>query len=265
VSASSAKPYLASICIHPIKSLDPVSLPSCKIATRGGLEGDRVWAMYDASGRWINGKRTPAVHRLRASYDLDSGIFSFAPVGAAAPASFRLRDQAERAAAWLSGHFGEAVTLRYHPEGFPDDTNAPGPTVISTASLEAVCGWFPDLTLEGARERFRTSLEISGVPAFWEDRLFAADAAHVVPFRMGDVLVEGVNPCKRCIVPSRDPRSAAAIESFQVQFTAARGANLPDWSPAGRFDHFYRLAVNTRVPSREWGKTLRVGDPVSLL
>jgi uncharacterized protein len=265
VDTPSIQPYLASIRIHPIKSLDPISLPSCKIAGRGGLRGDRVWAMYDAKDKWIRGKSTPAVHQLRSSYDLSTGAVNFTSVDSPAPVAFRLPEEASRASAWLSSYFGESVTLRHSPEGFPDDTDAPGPTVISTATLEAVCGWFPGLTLDRARERFRANLEISSVPAFWEDRLFAADAATTVRFRIGDVLVEGVNPCVRCVVPSRDPHTAAVIESFQVRFTAARTANLPAWSPAGRFDHFYRLAVNTRIPPAEWGKTVRVGDPVSLL
>ena len=275
--ATAGQPFLALIRIHPIKSLDPVSLPACKIATRGGLEGDRVWAMYDAEGRWINGKRSAAVHNLRAGYDLAAGAVTLSLPGPAAPATFRLPGEVARAEAWLSEYFGQGVALRHHPQGFPDDTNAPGPTVISTATLEAVCGWFParpggpacagrpGMTLLSARERFRTSLEISGVPAFWEDQLFAADAGKVVPFRIGNVLVEGVNPCARCVVPSRDPQTGAVIASFTAQFSAARQANLPAWSPAGRFDHYFRLAVNTRIAASEWGKTLRVGDSVALL
>jgi hypothetical protein len=39
---------------------------------------------------------------------------------------------------------------------------------------------------------------------------------------------------------------------------------LPDWAPASRFDHFYRLCVNTRpVHSRQI--TLRVGDEIKIL
>jgi hypothetical protein len=220
--------------------------------------------MCDAEGRWINGKRSAAVHNLRASYDLAAGKVTFSLPSPAA-VSFRLPGEAARAETWLSKYFRQPVTLLHHLQGFPDDTNAPGPTVISTATLEAVCGWFPGMTLLSARERFRTSLEISGVPAFWEDQLFAAEAGKVIPFRVGKVLVEGVNPCARCVVPSRDSRTGAAIPFFTAQFSAARQANLRAWSPAGRFDHYFRLAVNTRIPTSEWGKTLRLGDAVALL
>jgi uncharacterized protein YcbX len=43
-----------------------------------------------------------------------------------------------------------------------------------------------------------------------------------------------------------------------------RRATLPSWAPTERFDHFYRLSTNTRVPSADQGKFLRIGDPVIL-
>jgi hypothetical protein len=43
-----------------------------------------------------------------------------------------------------------------------------------------------------------------------------------------------------------------------------RRTSLPSTSPATRFDHFYRLATNTRVPSTEQGKLLRAGDALVL-
>jgi hypothetical protein len=42
-----------------------------------------------------------------------------------------------------------------------------------------------------------------------------------------------------------------------------RAATLPDWAERTRFDHFYRLTVNTRAP-RQAGRTVRIGDPVVL-
>jgi MOSC domain-containing protein len=85
-----------------------------------------------------------------------------------------------------------------------------------------------------------------------------------VRFRIGEVRFEGTNPCARCVVPSRDALTGEPIEEFQKRLTAFRRASLPEWSPASRFDHFYRFAVNTRVPGTETGKTLRTGDPVTL-
>jgi MOSC domain-containing protein len=75
---------------------------------------------------------------------------------------------------------------------------------------------------------------------------------------------EGSNPCARCPVPPRNPHTSAEFPGFQKRFTEQRRATLPSWSPLERFDHFYRMATNTRVAPSEVGKTLRVGDSVVL-
>ena len=296
--------HLAKIRLHPIKSLDPVELSAARIGPNGGLELDRAWALYSADGQstasrsrnnWLNGKRTPLIHHIRAEFAPDRTavtLSSHAPDRPLAPVTIAFPGDTVAAAAWFSAYFAEPVVVRYAPEGFPDDDLAPGPTIVSTDSLEAVCQWFPGLTLESARQRFRATLEVTGVPAFWEDQLFGPDKLTIVRFRIGvdrfavtnekvrsaatnedvrpavtneSVLFEGSNPCARCAVPPRDPRTGAAIEGFQKRFAELRQAQLPAWSPASRFDHFYRLAVNTRVPASEAGKLLRTGDPLQLL
>jgi uncharacterized protein YcbX len=50
------------------------------------------------------------------------------------------------------------------------------PSVISTATIETVASWFDGLTVEGTRRRLRANVEVSGVPAFWEDRFVGAGA-----------------------------------------------------------------------------------------
>ena len=73
---------------------------------------------------------------------------------------------------FLSAAMGEPVRLVEDAErGFPDDTDSPGPTVVSTATLETVASWFPGLTIEEVRRRFRANLEIGDTEPFWEDRL----------------------------------------------------------------------------------------------
>lgn len=260
---SAVTPRLANIRLHPIKALDPVSVNEANIGPNGGLELDRVWALYSADGRWVNGKRTAAIHLIRAAYSTDIRSVTLCVPGdrRGIPAmTFAFPGDTEGAAEWFSMYFEQAIQIRYAREGFPDDGLAAGPTVVSTASLEAVCRWFPGMALEEARRRFRTTLEIEGVPAFWGDQLFGESETSVVRFKIGDVAFEGSNPCARCPVPSRDSQTGATNDGFQKRFTEFRRAQLPPWAPATRFDHFYRLAVNTRVPSTEQGKLLRVGD-----
>jgi MOSC domain-containing protein len=76
---------------------------------------------------------------------------------------------------WMGDFFGFAVALRHESQkGFPDDREAFGPTIVSEASLRTIQNWFPELTLESVRRRFRTNLELIGGETFCEDRLFGA-------------------------------------------------------------------------------------------
>jgi uncharacterized protein YcbX len=302
VNSRLATPRLANIRLHPIKALDPVCVDEARIGPNGGLELDRVWALYSADGRWVNAKRTAAIQLIRAAYaeDLSSVTLTVPGDRRDLPAmTFAFPGDREGAGEWFSMYFEQAIQVRYTREGFPDDGLAPGPTIISTASLEAVCEWFPGMALDEARRRFRATLEIDAangnaatangsglsanasdsaksavdaaephadekLPAFWEDQLFAESESTVVRFKIGDVAFEGSNPCARCPVPARESQTGVTNDGFQKRFTDLRRAQLPPWAPADRFDHFYRLSTNTRVPSTEQGKLLRVGDALIL-
>jgi uncharacterized protein len=267
VTADSANAHLFGIQLHPTKALDAVQVKEARIGPGGGLELDRVWALYSADGQWINGKRTAAIHLIRAAYapDLSSVTLSVPTERGGIPTkTFDFPGGSADAAQWFSAFFDQLVTVRYSPEGLPDDTVANGPTIISTASLDAAASWFPGLTCADMRLRFRTTLEIDGVQPFWEDQLFASDKKDFVRFRIGDVHFEGSNPCARCPVPPRNPHTGAEFPGFQKRFTEQRRTTLPSWSPLERFDHYYRMATNTRVAASESGKLLRVGDSVVL-
>ena len=293
------KPSLANIRLHPIKALDPVSVSQARVSPSGGLEFDRAWALYSVDGKWVNGKRTPAIHAIRATYspDLSSVTLAVPTDRRKIPLrTFAFPEEYEDAAEWFSVFFEQQIIVRYSEGGFPDDPIANGPTIASTASLQAVGDWFtlrnaepregfalhdsefvprpaglapgpdsPGLALDNVRRRFRTSLEIDGVPAFWEDQLFGENERSVVRFTIGEVHLEGSNPCARCPVPPRDPCTGQLIPTFQKHFTQQREATLPPWSPRSRFDHFYRFSTNTRVASSQSGKTLRLHDPLTLL
>jgi uncharacterized protein YcbX len=262
--------WLANIRLHPIKGLDPISVPEARIGPNGGLELDRVWALFSVDGQWINGKRSATIHHIRAEYDPLVSMVTLSVSGGSSkkkeskPARFAFPGDYQRAATWFSEYFVQTVIVRHIPEGVPDDGLAPGPTIVSTASLQSVCDLFPEIPLQEARERFRTTLEIDGVPAFWEDQLFGEEENYPVRFKIGEVAFEGSNPCARCPVPPRNPRTGEDLIGFQKRFTQMRRDSLPSSSPAARFDHFYRMATNTRVPSTEQGKLLRLGDAVVL-
>jgi uncharacterized protein YcbX len=260
-------PRLACIQIHPIKSLDPVEVSTVDIGAAGSLQFDRAWAIYSLDGRLANATRVPALHLIRATYES-----SFATVTLAVPndlrnipgATFAFPADTASAAEWFSNFLGYPVMIRHDPAGIPDDLIANGPTIISTASLQTVCEWFPRLSIDEARLRFRATLELDGVPPFWEDQLFGAELRSVVRFQIGEVAFEGSYPCIRCPIPARDPHTGADTIGFQKRFVQQRRAHLPPWSHADRFEHFYCLATNTRIASTESGKHLNVGDTLLL-
>jgi len=260
-------PHLAEIRLHPIKSLDGVAVPECRIGQGGGLELDRVWALYSADGRCINGKSTAAMHLIRAAFapDVSSVTLSVTGRGDVAPQTFAFPGDFVSAGEWFSRYFERKITVRYVAEGVPDDADRNGPTVISRATFEAVADWFPEIDLEESRRRFRTSLEIGGVSAFWEDRLFGMHESDAVAFTVGDVRITGTNPCPRCTVPARDSRSGIDLLGFQKRLSQGRRSHYPSWAcePEG-LDDFYHLSINTRVAPTEHGKVLRVGDPVNV-
>jgi len=253
--------HLGRITIFPIKSLDGVSVEAARVTGGGILENDRVWAIYDAAGKVVNGKRTPRVHELRCAFDPTIREVRLWPNGESAQTQFQL-DDSPRLDKWLGDFFGFPVAVRHETEkGFPDDHTAFGPTITSEASLLAVQSWFSGLTLESVRRRFRANLELTGGEVFCEDRLFGAPD-ELKPFRLGDVQFFGHNPCQRCVVPTRDADSGHAVADFQKKFMQMRQEQLPPWADVRRFNHFYRFALNTSIPPTEAGKRLCLGDAI---
>jgi len=257
-------PSLARITIYPVKSLDGLEVAGAVVLPSGALEHDRRFAVVDDEGRFVNGKRTAKVHLIRSTYDAPNRTLTLGIQGCEDRRSFSLDADRKTLNEWLSRHFDRSVTVVENAEcGFPDDTDSPGPTLLSTATLRAISEWFPELVEDESRRRFRANLEVGGVEALWEDRLFT-EPGGVVRFRVGDVVFEGVNPCQRCVVPSRSPLDGEPIPEFQNRFRTKRQETLPPWAAPSRFNHFYRLAINTRIAQGQRG-TIRVGDEVEIL
>jgi hypothetical protein len=176
---------------------------------------------------------------------------------------FSLVDSHTELGIWFSKALGiDCVFAENAMTGFPDDTDAPGPTLVSTATLQEVVNWFPGLYLDETRRRFRANLEIDAALPFWEDRL-VGPAGSEVKFKIGQVELLGINPCQRCVVPTRTAETGEITAQFQKTFAVNRERSLPPWAPPDRFNHFYRLAVNTRMAPQNEARPLRVGDLVT--
>lgn len=252
-------PTLSHISIFPIKSLDGVSVQQARILPGGSLEHDREFAIVDNQGKVVNAKRTAKIHQLRSQFDLSQRMITIS-VQDDPPETFSLDHDRDTLADWFSEFFGFAVALHQNQvTGFPDDLQSPGPTIISTATLETMSDWFMDVTVESLRSRFRTNLEFSDTPSFWEDCLYLSKpGGH--SFSIGQIALQGINPCQRCIVPTRDQITGEKTPQFQKTLVENRRASLPEWADETAFNHYYRIAVNTCILASEAGKVLKIGD-----
>jgi uncharacterized protein len=257
--------YLAAIAIYPIKSLDVIKVNQATILESGALQHDREFALFDEQGYFVNGKRNSKVHLLRTEFDAEFKRLSLHIQGTEQKTIFHINHERTLLEDWLSNYFGFRIKLVQNTiTGFPDDTHAKGPTVISTGTIEEVASWYPEISIDEMRLRLRANLEISGVPPFWEDQLFT-EVGQSVQFQVGEVLFEGINPCQRCVVPSRDSQTGKATPHFQKIFVTKRKELIPPWTTLTRFNHFFRLSVNTNIPTSEAGKILNKGDEVRIL
>ena len=262
---ASAGARLARITLFPIKSLDGVTVDQAVVLPSGALKHDRQFALLDERGEFVNAKRTPAIHRLSAALDPNNRVLNVRTRGDAAWRTFRVDADRTALERWLSKFFTMAVRLvEDAAHGFPDDRDAAGPTVVSTATVQEVAAWFPGLAPDDVRRRFRANLEIDGVEPFWEDRLYG-EPGQGVAFQLGELRLEGVNPCRRCVVPSRSPDDGVVTAEFAKIFAQRRQETLPPWAARSRFDHFYRLAVNTRRNAPAEETVIRVGDELRVL
>jgi len=251
---------VSALWIYPVKSLDGVAVSQAQVAPGGGFCGDRQFMMVDEAGEMLNGKRTPKVHGIRAEWLLNPTTQRPEAVRLNGDGPFRLAGDQTRLAQWLAAWFGMPVRLQENlVTGFPDDLDAAGPTVVAEATLAAVAGWYAGMTPEQMAERMRCNVHLRGVPAFGEDALIPP-AGQVRPFWLGETRLDATGCCARCIVPTRDPRTGAPGRGFQRTFMTKRAETLPEFAEKSRFDHFFRLTLNTRCAFP--GAWVRVGDPV---
>jgi uncharacterized protein len=272
-------PTLDRITIYPVKSLDGLEVAACGVLDSAGLENDRRWRLVDMDGRVLNAKRSPLFHAIRAEYELDERLVTFwvdpaAVAAASLPAadldrllgmagnpngqvvrdSFHLVPGQGGPCEWLSEVFGMGVLLQERADGgFPDDRDAPGPTLVATGTLAEVGRWF-GFDLAESRRRFRVNLEVGGCDAFWEDALASPARPELQPdlppdlpidpyadlpppeprvFSVGDARFIATNVCRRCVVPTRDSRTGMLTEYFRDAFEARRSRGMRNDVDAG--------------------------------
>ena len=252
-------PRVERLTVYPVKGLDGVDLGESRVLEGGTLQYDREFALFDSDGEVLNGKRTDRVHDLETDFEPATRTLTVeTPAGE--QRSFALEAAPRAAAEWLSDVFEVDLSLERDTDLGYVDRRSMGPSVISTATLEAVAGWFDGMTVAGARRRLRANVEVSGVEPFWEDR-FVGEGAPA--FEAGGIRFDGVTPCGRCVVPARDPDTGDPLPEFRERFVRKREETFPAWADEAAFDHYYTLMLIASVPEADRGATLAVGDPVT--
>ncbi|MFD1632950.1 MOSC domain-containing protein [Haloplanus ruber] len=270
--------HIARLRRYPVKGLDGMGVASARITDAGTLAGDREYAMCDPAAGPIetgeamqtlayNGKQSDRIHALDTAVDPETETLTVTPPDGD-QRGFDLSTDEGRAAAseWFGAFVDDPVDFRRRePPAFVDRPGA-GPSVISTATLEAVASWFDDMTVAGARRRLRANVEVGGVPAFWEDRFVGPDApAFVVDGADGAVRFEGAESCARCVVPSRDPETGDPLPDFRERFVERREATFPEWADPDAFPHYYTIMLISRVPAESRARTVAVDDTIRVV
>ena len=257
-------PVISRITIYPVKSLDGIAVQEAKVVKGGCLQYDREYAIKDENGKYINGKTNPLIYSLRSKVDFENDTLSLRHEAETKWNIFHFQKELGKINQYLSDFFGLKARLHQNNEGrFMDIPDIGGMTVLSTASLQSVSGWYDNMELEETRKRFRATIEIKGVPAFWEDRLFAEKGKRIA-FKLGDLNVWGMQPRARCVVPTHHPESGEVIHAFPKIFAANRAEHLPDYSALPDYGHTYYLSVDCLLPQTETGKWIRVGDKLKI-
>lgn len=257
--------YVASIHIYPVKSLDGIAVSQANILASGALEGDRSFAICDAAGELVNTKHNSGVRFLRLSFDIKKRIAGLKIQDTEQEFFFHIDRERLAIESWLSNYFGFPVKLIENLlTGFPDNTAAPGPSIISTETIAEVASWFPRVCVNEIRHRLRANIEIGDVPAFWEDQLFP-QADEIVRFKIGTVIFEGINPGQPCLLSTRSYAAKEAYSDFKNILTAKQKEIMPDLVKKGHLNHFSRLIVNTRVPPQAAEEIVHIGDEVQIL
>ena len=252
---------ISNIIIYPFKSLPGMSVDSATFTSAGGLVGDREFAFFTPDGRYVNGKRFEAIHRIRASFDVKLRVVTLWSLEHPEPQSFHMDQQRLEITAWVSKQLGlQGIELKHDPVSlFPDDRKSPGPTIGSEASLIAAGQYFtPTITLSEMINRMRVNIIIKGVEAYWEDSITPnAETGGILRLGKAELIV--TNPCSRCVVPTRNPETGIPSEDFMKTFMQHRKLTLPAHLKHDfRYEkNPYRLTVNVLGPAKGM---IRIGD-----
>jgi uncharacterized protein YcbX len=224
---------------YPLKSAQGLALSHARL-DRFGLAGDRRWVLVDDAGRFVSQRQCARMGALQVQAEADHitlGGYDQPPLQAIAQPDRPVMvdiwgDQVlghgvapivdQQVSDWL----GRSVRLVYCPA---QAQRAVDPDYAGDGHLTAFSDGFPLLVISQASidalsvawgapidvRRFRPNVVIGGDCA-----PFAED--HWRQIQLGDVVLDLVKPCSRCVIPSLDPDSQQPTEGFLAFLAAQR-------------------------------------------
>jgi uncharacterized protein YcbX len=200
----------------PVKSMGGEPVPALRVDRRGAA-GDRTHALthhHKGEDRLLTAREAPRLLAWQASYD-------GADVVPQRPPSARLTGPDGTTHDWhdpnlpdvLSADLGRTVRLRRDPWGQQDLGETLLVTTTATlAAVEQELGRPIDL------RRFRTNVHLDlDAPAFAEN---GWEGERMV---VGELELELLHPCVRCVIPTRDPDSQEKWADLLKHLTRAHG------------------------------------------
>ena len=178
---------------YPVKSMAGERLNSCAVAATG-FEGDRRWAMVDGSPNRAGKLLTIRQHELMLTYH---ARMAGGTVEVVSPGD-EVVEMDARLLSQLAAETSRPLTLRVQEGANYDDSPVLLINVATIASFGAEVGMDLD------RRRIRANLYVDGFAP--EEEVEWVGRRVVV----GEVELEVVSRCERCVIITRDPDTTAA-------------------------------------------------------
>lgn len=216
---------LSALYVHPVKSCRRIAAQRWPLDSYG-LQHDRGWMVVDERGRYLTQREQPRLALVATAVEGDGLVLSaprlprlVLPHAGARPGDVTVEvwshvgpatDGGDAAARWISDHLGVAARLVAVPRGHEravsrDWFAGPAVTGFSDGFPLLLLGEASLVDLNGRMraplpmDRFRPNLVVRGAAPYEED-LWKR-------IRIGDVELDVVKPCSRCVIPSTDQRT----------------------------------------------------------
>ncbi len=292
-------PRVAAIGVHPVKSMRGLDPASWRFDARGP-ELDRRWMLVDETGRFVSLREEPALARfrvrLRRAGDTDGrgdtggdgsegrperlpelelawedDRFDLVPrdPGTDVPTTAILWgaervviDEGDEAAHWISTRIGRAVRLQRH---LPDRDSWTQPDPPAEAATTGLSDGYPVLVLatstiaaavgpDVSPRRFRANVLIAGAPPHAEDGWGRV--------RLGDLVLELVKPCVRCVATTVDPATGARTGTEPLSTLARtrlwKGKPVLGWNALVRRPGVLRVGTPLEIESKRPATNLEI-------